>query len=216
MATFRFAAAAIAARNCLHRARADPDKVLVTDEVPAEFKIEFEAFMRKWLQDAFLNNARIAIPFLIFCMVSTTYFIWDPMRTTAVQLRVAGALRQDAPSDERIAPRYHFSGLWGKFLNAWSSWSNAQATMASTFGGKSWSFLTSLGQSQDKSMSLLEDFWSGRNEEMVKLRQWLKEPQDRVMLLTGPRGNGQGELVRYLLDGGGSRGAVFIDVSEMS
>jgi hypothetical protein len=75
-ATFRYAAAAIAARNCLHRARADADKCSTRGEhgdKAACLHIEFEAFMRKWLQDFIINNARIAIPFL-FLFIPICFF----------------------------------------------------------------------------------------------------------------------------------------------
>mmetsp|Transcript_36065 Transcript_36065/g.83897 ORF Transcript_36065/g.83897 Transcript_36065/m.83897 type:complete len:517 (+) Transcript_36065:435-1985(+) len=58
---------------------------------------------------------------------------------------------------------------------------------------------------------LLKDFWEDRHEEVAELKEWLTQPQDQVMLLTGKRGNGQSSFVRQLLGGR----VVYVDVGEM-
>lgn len=201
---FRYAAGAIAARNCLHRARVDPASV---EETPRRLIVQFEPFTQKWLRDALKNNARYAIPVLVLLSLSATYLIWDPLRVTAVQLHIASKLYGDAGEKNKNRPRPTFRGAWGMCLTAWARWIIWWRRMGPVLRPGYWW----PGQWNTKSIDLLDDFWNHRDEEVAELTQWLSEPQDRVMLLTGPRGNGQGELVRHLI----TSGAVFVDVGAM-
>lgn len=199
-ATFNFTAAAIAARNCLHRAPVDPAEI--GSEASAYYHIEFEPMMQKWLKDAVLNHPRYSIPVIVLALASTTYFIWDPLRTASVQFRIAGVV------NEADADNMKFTGLWGQILTFWTQWRGFEARWSMNLGYRLRSAL-----SGKASKGLLQDFWSDRDGEICVIRQLLKEPNDNVMLLTGPRGNGQGMLVYDLLECG--RGAVYIDVGQM-
>lgn len=205
VAAYRYTAGAVAARNCLHQAKLQE---AVADETTGgsssstqapKLRIEFEPLMQKWLREAIVNNARYSIPLFVFLMLGTTYIIWDPMRVFSVQLRIAAVSAQDSSSEE-VKPLQSLSGVRGLFLQAWGRWNQAQAQL-----------LAKTRRSRSAHHGLLKDFWADRDQEVQELQQWLSQPQDRVMLLTGHRGNGQTAFVKEVL---GTR-AVVINVTTM-
>jgi len=206
---FRHIAGAVSARNCLHRAAFVPEAGAASaDEgARARVRIDFEPFMQKWIRDFVKNNARFVIPLVVACMFGTTYFIWDPLRTVSVQLKIAACeLHEDSDAASsahgggREAPNLH--GAWGWVLRGLAGWNRAQSQLLA---------LIPALRHGDGSGGLLRDFWKDRDEEVNELNEWLTQTQDQVQLLTGHRGNGQSAFVRQILRGR----ALYIDASEM-
>lgn len=214
VAAFVYSAGAVAARNCLHRARirfpmdegTDAAGKLASEE-GVLLRIEYEPFLQKWLLDTLKTNYRFFVPFAVFAMLGTTYVIWDPIRTFSVQMRVADALlsqpngaNQDLVIGSAVgrtpsAP----SGAWGLLLQA------------AAFSSKSWTRLKAFGGTRGDGRGLMLDYCAHREAEVAELRDWLSQPQDQVMLFTGHRGNGQSSLVRQVVRGR----AVILDVGEI-
>lgn len=216
-ASFNYVSAAVAARNCLHRATVEgssssSSSVSGGQDVPAtlpKLHIEFEPFMRKWVREAITSNARYTIPLMAAMLVGTTYFIWDPLRAFSVQIRLAGlfslpaqpAVNNGKGGQGENSGSRSLGGLWGLFIHGWGYYNKAQD-----------SILKAARQFQAKAgSSLLADFWADRSQEVNELRRWLTDPQDRVLLLTGHRGNGQTALVREVM----GVDAIHIDVASM-
>eukprot|EP00403_Amphidinium_massartii_P010299 CAMPEP_0178418646 /NCGR_PEP_ID=MMETSP0689_2-20121128/25197_1 /TAXON_ID=160604 /ORGANISM="Amphidinium massartii, Strain CS-259" /LENGTH=851 /DNA_ID=CAMNT_0020040049 /DNA_START=346 /DNA_END=2901 /DNA_ORIENTATION=- len=207
-ANFCYAAAAVAARNCLHRARIEiPGGTASAGEEPkggattARLYIEFEETLQRWLRDFIANHSRIAVPTIVILVGSAIYMVWESIRRAFVQLRLATALQKEADHNPRRMMPYF---LWKEIVERLS----ASQAVAST------QWLTTRLVRREKKCStpdLLEAFWAGRDEEVAELRRLLSLPQDRLILLTGPRGNGQESFVHHEMQGR----AVFIDVSNM-
>lgn len=194
-ASFRYTSAAVSARNCLHRSRVDPAAEIAEGSSTPRLHIEFEPFMQKYLRDMVANNPRYVIPVIILTTLGMTYFIWDPIRINSVQFKLAQA--QDASG----GTAQDGGRTWREALfRTWARWSAASAR-----------YLPGSRRRESDLTDLLADLWRGRDAEMGSLRAWLTQPQDRVMLLTGPRGNGQKEIVRHIVRGA----AVTVDVGTM-
>ncbi|CAK0877798.1 unnamed protein product, partial [Prorocentrum cordatum] len=209
-ASFTYTAGAVAARNCLHRSYLSP-----AGGGPAvRLHFEYEPFMQKWLREQITSNARYSVSLLVFCTLGMTYLIWDPLRALSVQLRVAGSLLHapgagpplgGAEAEGAGADRLRLSGARGWLLHAlsgawmpdgWAPYTPSRMRASRALGASS---------------GILADFWADRPEELSELRHWLTQPQDKLMLLTGCRGNGQEAIVAQLVGGR----AVLIDVGEM-
>lgn len=211
VASFRYVAAAVAARNCLHRAILVPDssKFSASEGTPApvSLSITYEEFMQKYIREALTNNAKYTIPMMAFLLMATTYFVWDPLRSLSVQLRLAALFGAVSPppmeghgnSNTPASETGKARGPWG-----WLVWAvthfNIRYAQVQTFGSR-----------DSRGHSLLSDFWADRGEEVAELRRWMLESQDRVLLLTGHRGNGQSALVKEVV---GER-AIWIDVARL-
>jgi len=147
-------------------------------------------------------------------LVGTGYFLWDPMRRKTVQLKLASTLPLSsqtctAAASESIAPESSearkptvaLTGIWGSFLHTYN-WLNTKLGT------------TTLGQrayKSEKMRGLLKEFWGQRDVEAADLKSWITTPQDRVMLLTGHRGNSLGPFVRQVV----GNQAIYIDVTDM-
>ncbi|CAE7659136.1 YME2, partial [Symbiodinium sp. CCMP2456] len=181
-ARFRYVSGGVAARNCLHRA---PLQLEGQDGPVTTFCIEYKQFVQKWLWETLTANARFVFPLFVVFMFGTTYFIWDPMRTAFVHLRLA-AIFSSVPSrsdSEHREGDSHYAGATGLLLRglqgALRGLREARAVKSSREG-------------------LFDDFWSERKSEITELQDWLDQPPERVMLLTGHRGNGLNEMARKL------------------
>eukprot|EP00439_Symbiodinium_sp_Y106_P040637 s1805_g4.t15 len=157
-ARFRYVSGGVAARNCLHRA---PLQLEGQDGPVTTFCIEYKQFVQKWLWETLTANARFVFPLFVVFMFGTTYFIWDPMRTAFVHLRLA-AIFSSVPSrsdSEHREGDSHYTGATGFALRG------------------------------------LHGALRGLREARA---DWLDQPPERVMLLTGHRGNGLNEMARKL------------------
>ncbi|CAE8615898.1 unnamed protein product [Polarella glacialis] len=63
----------------------------------------------------------------------------------------------------------------------------------------------------DHHHGIFQDFWADREPEIREARDWLEQGSDRVMLLTGHRGNGLSQFIRMLVGGK----AVYINAGDM-
>lgn len=198
-ATFTYSAAAISARNCLHRARLDDDAEKASSEsAGVRLSIEFEPFMQKWLWDQIVSNARYTIPLTVFTILGLTYFLFDSVRTLCVEMTIVPTLWEREDSEKAAA----MHGFRGYFLRAWSAVSYAQSQVLK------------VGLVRPRvpvDTALVNDFWADRNEEVHELNEWMHGAQDRVMLLTGNRGMGQRSFVRNIV----KDEATYINVSDM-
>lgn len=213
-ASFNYTAAAVAARNCLHRARielevpASSSASAGVEGAPAQPKlhIEFEAFMQKWVREAIVSNARFSIPLIAAMLLGTTYFIWDPLRRFAVQVRLAVLYTSQSESDPLLSegdtpqPR-RVGGVWGLLVHGLEWYSQGRDSI----------YRAAHYFQHDTHQSLTTIFWARRKGEVKALRRWLLDPQDRVLLFTGHRGNGQSAVIREVL----GLDAVYIDVAAM-
>ena len=184
VASFRHIAGAVAARNCLHGALVEAS----TSDGP-RFQIEYKQFMQKWIWETITSNARLIFPIFVVLMFGTTYFIWDPMRSGFVHLKIATIFSSPPASsgEEKGA-----SGTLG-----WLLWgvSKARASL----------------QRQQKGEDLFDEFWAVRDTEISEMKDWLDQPPERVLLLTGHRCHGLNEMMKKLV----GRRALEINVRDM-
>mmetsp|Transcript_96646 Transcript_96646/g.202003 ORF Transcript_96646/g.202003 Transcript_96646/m.202003 type:complete len:964 (-) Transcript_96646:327-3218(-) len=217
--SFNFTAAAVAARNCLHRAKVDPAAAArlgtVSSQVSTfrpgkvedlttlpEVTIQFEPFVGKWVREFITNNARYTIPLIAALFLGTTVFIWDPLRNFSIQVRLAalyGLQKEDETHPDHQLQ--HLGGLWGLFVHALQYYNKATDSL----------YKAAARFQRPSEKSLLQQFWGDRQEEVNEFRRWLNDPQDRVLLLTGHRGAGQATLVREVM----GIDAIYIDVASM-
>eukprot|EP00933_Yihiella_yeosuensis_P017662 TRINITY_DN14707_c0_g1_i1.p1 TRINITY_DN14707_c0_g1~~TRINITY_DN14707_c0_g1_i1.p1 ORF type:complete len:954 (+),score=178.10 TRINITY_DN14707_c0_g1_i1:78-2864(+) len=196
-ASFRYTAAAVAARNCLHRATVNSEQggsAASSSSAPKEskFHMEFNPFMQKWIWEFLSSNARFVIPFAAALVFATSYFIWDPLRTLCVYLKIASTqIKYSSSSDES-----HSEGPADALFRRLSKWQIDSPLWR--WRGK-------------RVGDLFDDFWAGRDSEIAEAHEWLDRSQDQVLLLTGHRGNGLNQFSKKLI----GEGAVFVDVAEI-
>lgn len=183
VASFRYTAAAVAARNCLHGALLEAGN----PEGP-RFHMEYKQFMQKWIWETITSNARLIFPIFVVLMFGTTYFIWDPMRSSFVHLKIASIFSSPPVSTSE--------DKGGRGLRGWllHSMSKARESLRQKAGS-----------------DLFDDFWAEHQNETAKLKDWLDQPPERVLLLTGHRGNGLNEMMTKLI----GRRALEINVRDM-
>jgi len=168
--------------------------------------IEFEAYIQKLLWSTLTNNARYAIPFFSFVIVGMTYVIWDPLRMASVQVRVAMANLSDERGGDELSgaalgrrpslPEGLSGSLLIAFVRARAQWREATGGLRGDLAERS---------------GLVADFWRGRKSEFMELLRWIGTPQDRVMLMTGHRGNGQAAFLRSAA----MHQSIWVDVGNM-
>lgn len=193
--SFMYTAAAIAARNCLHMSRTSQfGESLAADASEeaggvdnAQLRLEYEQFMQKMLRDAVMGNLRLAVPLIVFALLGSLYIVMDPLREMSVQFRLAAATKTSQSH----------TGVWSVVLSVWQKLNYArQAVVRGRESAAAFVAISGDRSSDD----VMEDFWHDRDNELPELKTWLTQPQGRVMLLTGPRGNGQQSLVKYIVD----------------
>mmetsp|Transcript_68381 Transcript_68381/g.198208 ORF Transcript_68381/g.198208 Transcript_68381/m.198208 type:complete len:936 (+) Transcript_68381:83-2890(+) len=207
-ASYQYVASAVAARNCLHRARltmpGDREQEVV-------LRMGYEPYMRKWMREAVTSNARYSVPLLIAFMLGSTYLICDPIRNYSVQLRIArlmaeeGVVAQSRTELGTKQPKVRWDSLWSAVVGLLMYLRKASDSIDRA------SASVGLGQRKNWREKLLLDFWADRDQEVTELRSWLTDPKDQVMLLTGRRGNGQSAFVRDVC---GVRG-IYLNVAHM-
>eukprot|EP00929_Paragymnodinium_shiwhaense_P032407 TRINITY_DN17957_c0_g1_i2.p1 TRINITY_DN17957_c0_g1~~TRINITY_DN17957_c0_g1_i2.p1 ORF type:complete len:669 (-),score=160.10 TRINITY_DN17957_c0_g1_i2:126-2132(-) len=217
-ATFLYTGGAIAARHCLHRSKLDARKLNLDEgkSVPM-LKLIYEPYMQRAIRQYIWDNFRYVMLATVAAMVAATYIIWDPLRVLTVQIRIAMSMLKDQSScgrSEKLAEESAEhekqvcalpKGVWGwclrSFANVVDRVRSATLTLRQNTG---WMQEMTTG-------GFFEDFWEGRPEEVRQLKKWINTPQDRLMLLTGDRGNGRAAFVRWATKGT----AIQLDVASM-
>ncbi|CAK9052076.1 unnamed protein product [Durusdinium trenchii] len=260
LASFRYTAGAVAARNCLHRALVEADGAKNADG--PRFQIDYKQFMQKWIWETITSNARLIFPIFVVLMFGTTYFIWDPMRSAFVHLKIASIFSSPPPSSKAsntAAPSSvangsaevstGYQGLQGFLLRFVSEaraslrpktsargtnidvrragkeaagWARPRAwliclppkkrTMGPKHGEKD---QTNPNPSSNRIRDLFNDFWAERQAEIAELKDWVDQPPERVLLLTGHRGNGLHEMMKKLIGAREGGRTLEINVRDM-
>ncbi|CAK9114319.1 Putative F-box and FNIP repeat-containing protein L60 [Durusdinium trenchii] len=190
LASFRYTAGAVAARNCLHRALVEAKNA----DGP-RFQIDYKQFMQKWIWETITSNARLIFPIFVVLMFGTTYFIWDPMRSAFVHLKIASIFSSPPPSSK------------ASNTAAPSSVANGSAEVSTGYQGLQGFLLRFVSEARaslrpkTSARDLFNDFWAERQAEIAELKDWVDQPPERVLLLTGHRGNGLHEMMKKLIGG---------------
>lgn len=156
---------AVMAKNCLHG-------LVVTEsqgggKAGTLLKLAYEQKIKAhWIRDWIFSHPRIVVPIIAGILAAITVFIFDPVRTLFIKVRISPPLSLD---DTRI---------W--------QWVQEQASRANDM----FSF-----HRQRSDSAGMRAIWEDRQEDIEQIQNWLVESSDTFIVVQGPRGSGKKELV---------------------
>ncbi|CAD7960531.1 unnamed protein product [Amoebophrya sp. A120] len=173
-----------------------PDEVIAkTQSTVFEIKYEQSQALRT-LREQLVQNWRMAILALLGLVGFSTTFLFDPLRLFFVKRKIEAAYDRNS-----YAYGYGKSGETGGLL--WflptrllgmGDWLGLGALYRALRMSTSSASRTGRGR-----MNLEEQFSQARKEDLEKIKHWLRtDPPERVMLLTGPRGDGKLEVIQEI------------------